>query len=262
MVDSSFLTIDDLVPLNNALESKTPEEIIDWALATFPKIALLTSGQQSGSILAKIIHKMGKTIDLVFVDTGVLFPETLETINQISNTYHFHVKSYGPKLSMSEQTEKYGVLYLTHAGQEQCCHMRKVEPLQGIHKDYEVLLGPLRRGEGGRRAKTPIVDLDTNLKIMRINPMANLPEEVYQGMTKESDTITNPLHYQGFPTIGCTRCTTPVREDESSRSGRWRHLSGVDYCGINPSDFFKKATKVEFSSILVERVKQAFSSEE
>lgn len=258
MTDLSPLSIDDLVPINSALESKTTEEIISWTIDTFPRVALLTSGQQAGSVLAKIISKMGRILDLIFVDTGVLFSETLETLDRIKRTYNFPLKSYKPALDMAEQTEKYGVLYLNHAGQEQCCHMRKVEPLQGIHEDYEVLLGPLRRGEGGRRAKTPIVDLDTNLKVIRINPMANFPEAAYEALLQEEDTITNPLHSQGFPTIGCTRCTTPVREDESSRSGRWRHLSGVDYCGINPSDFLRKKAEIDFPSQLVEQLRQAF----
>lgn len=260
MAISSELSETDLVPINQVLENKSTEEIIRWSLAAIPRTALLTSGQRAGSVLAKIIYQMNQSVDLVFADTGVLFPETHETINQIHQKYNFPLKKYSPPLSMEEQIKKYGVLYLNHAGQEQCCHMRKVEPLMGINHDYDLLLGPLRRSEGGRRSHTPIVDLDTNFNVIRVNPMANLADSVYDQYLNEEDTIINPLHAQGFPTIGCTRCTTPVREDEPERAGRWRHLSGVDYCGINPSDFSKKVPTIKLHPEVVQRFKNSLET--
>ena len=246
----------DLVPVNQKLETKSTEEILEWAFDTFPNIAFLTSGQSAGSILAKIISQCGKKVDLVFADTGVLFDETHETIEKISQTYQFPLKRCTPALSMREQVAKYGALYLTHAGQEQCCNMRKVDPLLGIHKEYTALLGPLRRGEGGSRSRVPILSLDPTMKVIRINPMANLPEAIYQSHLDAPDTIINPLHFEGFPTIGCNRCTTPVREDEPKRAGRWRHLSGVDYCGINPTDFSKKSVSIEVPETVLNNLKR------
>ncbi len=262
MTAYSTLSETDLPPINHVLENLSTVEVIQWALSVFPRIAFLTSGQRTGSILAKIIYQMGAKVDLIFADTGVLFPETHDTIEKISKAYQLPLKRYTPALSMTEQTEKYGVLYLTHAGQEQCCHIRKVEPLLELHKEYEALLSPLRRGEGGQRSRVPIMDLDTNFKIVRINPLANLSEEDYQRYLREQDTIINPLHAQGFPTIGCVRCTTPVRDDEPRRAGRWRHLSGVDYCGINPSDFSHKAVSIDLPEEVVHRIKNSFSNAE
>ncbi len=254
MTEFTTLFEDDLRSINQTLERKTIQEILDWTFSVFPRVALLTSGQKAGSVLAKILFQAGKQMDLVFADTGVLFPETLETMEKICRTYSFSLKRYAPQLTMSEQTQKYGVLYLDRAGQEHCCHMRKVEPLFGIHSDYEVLLGPLRRGEGGRRSRVPIISLDATFKVARINPIAMISNERYQKYLEEPDTIINPLHAQGYPTIGCTRCTTPVRGDEPQRAGRWRHLAGVDYCGINPSDFARKKVSIDLPTAVVQRL--------
>lgn len=100
MTDLTSLFEDDLPPINQMLESKSPQEIIEWAFSIFPRIGLLTSGQKAGSVLAKIIFSMDQIIDLVFADTGVLFPETLETIEKIHQTYHFPLIRYTPQLSI------------------------------------------------------------------------------------------------------------------------------------------------------------------
>lgn len=248
------LTERDLAPVNEMLEEYTVEEVLQWSFQVFEKPAILTSGQRAGSVLAKIVSGAGYKVDLLFSDTGVHFQETLETVEKISRHYDFPLKSCAPKLSMAEQNQQFGVLYLTHAGQEQCCHMRKVEPLLNLHEQYDALLGALRRNEGGRRSRTPIVSLDPTLKLVRINPMAKIDNERYEDLLKEPDTIVNPLHTQGYPTIGCNRCTTPVREDEHERAGRWRHLAGVEYCGINPTDFSRKTNSIELASTTVERL--------
>jgi len=246
---------EDLVDVNQYLETRSTIEIIQWSYQVFSRIAFLTSGQKAGSVLAKILFRYGRKINLIFADTGVLFPETYETIDRISQEYNFPLKRYAPKLSMRDQNREYGVLYLDHVGQEQCCHMRKVEPLLGINQEYQALFGPLRRGEGGQRSKVPIVSLDPTLQLVRINPMANQPKEEWESFLAEEDTIINPLHEEGYPTIGCVRCTTPVRQDEPPRAGRWRHLSGVDYCGINPSDFFRSSISIKMDQNVIEKIK-------
>ncbi|MBF0350859.1 MAG: phosphoadenylyl-sulfate reductase [SAR324 cluster bacterium] len=260
MANLVTLSEQDLQPVNQYLESRTPYEILEWSIKVFPRIGILTSGQKAGSILCKLVYKSGHKLDLVFSDTGVLFQETYDTMEQIRNSYGLPLKRYAPKLSMEEQTRLHGVLYISHAGQEKCCHMRKVEPLLELHQDYDALLGPLRRGEGGARSKVPIVSMDTSMKLIRINPMATISNEDYETLALEQDTIINPLHEQGFPTIGCNRCTTPVRPDERPRAGRWRHLSGVDYCGINPTDVSHQSQTISIEEAIVLRLRQTVLS--
>ena len=138
---------------------------------------------------------------------------------------------------MQEQTEKFGVLYLSAEGQEQCCHMRKVEPLRAVAGEYHAIISSLRRADGGKRSNNPILSIDVEMNALRINPLANFNDDQLHNYIQEHSVITNPLHKQGYATIGCNRCTTPVMPGEPKRAGRWRHLGPWSvYCGINPTD--------------------------
>ena len=125
---------------------------------------------------------------------------------------------------MEEQTREFGVLYLTPEGQKKCCLMRKTEPLLQAKGKYDCLIGSLRRAEGGRRGNIPILSVDPQMNCVRANPLANVTDEQLKSYVNEHQVIVNPLHSQGFTTIGCNRCTTPVLPDEPKRAGRWRHL--------------------------------------
>lgn len=115
--------------------------------------------------------------------------------------------------------------------------MRKVEPLQSVAGEYQAIISSLRRADGGRRGNNPILTLDVEMNSLRINPLANFSNEQMQAYIEEHRVITNPLHKQGYATISCNRCTTPVMPGEPKRAGRWRHLGPWSmYCGINPTD--------------------------
>jgi phosphoadenosine phosphosulfate reductase len=157
---------------------------------------------------------------------------------------------------MEEQTEKYGILYLTPDGQKQCCEMRKSEPLDAVKGRYDALIGSLRRADGGRRGVCPILAIDSRLNCLRVNPLANFTDEQLEAYIAEHKVILNPLHKQGFSTIGCNRCTTPVLPGEPKRAGRWRHLGPWSvYCGINPTDLDpERSPAVDFPQDLVDRI--------
>ncbi len=179
--------------------------------------------QQAGSVVCHMISRLKLDIPVLFVDTGVMFQETLDTRDRIAREYGLNVVTLQPELSMQEQTEKYGVLYLSVEGQKQCCHMRKVEPLTAIRGKYDALIGSLRRSDGGKRGECPILAVDPEMNALRINPLAMFEDEPMQKYIEENRVIVNPLHSQGFSTIGCNRCTTPVLPSEPKRAGRWRH---------------------------------------
>src|SRR5262249_8566209 len=129
------------------------------------------------------------------------------------------------------------LLYLTPDGQARCCDLRKSAPLRAVRGQYDALIGALRRGEGGARGNIAAVDIDEEMNALRIHPFVTQTKGDLDGyIASHGDVVINPLHSMGFPTIGCFPCTTPVREDEPERAGRWRHLAGVAYCGINATD--------------------------
>ncbi len=247
----------DLVDLNNTFNERTPQELLAWAKDIFgPRLAAMSSMQRAGNVICHMISGMPKPMSVVFVDTGVLFPETLETRDRLAAEYGLEIRTLKPKQTMQEQTAELGVLYLSAEGQKQCCELRKNEPLDAVRDDYDALIGSLRRADGGRRGTCPVLSVDTRLNLLRINVLANFSDEDLDRYIAEHKVILNPLHDQGFATIGCNRCTTPVLPTEPKRAGRWRHLGPWSvYCGINPTDMDpERSPAVDFSQDLVDRI--------
>ena len=246
-----------LVDLNKTFDDRTPEELLRWCHETFGmRIAAISAMQKAGSVVCHMIHRLKLELPVIFVDTGVMFQETLDTRDRIAREYGLDVRTLAPKLSISEQTAEYGVLYLSVEGQKQCCHMRKVEPLRAVAGEFDGLIGSLRRAEGGKRGACPIIAVDPEMNAVRVNPLANMTDEQLEAYIREHDVIINPLHEQGFTTIGCNRCTTPVLPQEPPRAGRWRHLGPWSaYCGINPTDMDDStAPAVDLPQDLIDRL--------
>lgn len=132
----------------------------------------------------------------------------------------------------------------------------KNEPLDKVRGQYDAMIGSLRRADGGRRGSCPILAVDTRLNLLRINVLANFEDEQMDQYIHNHNVILNPLHKQGYSTIGCNRCTTPVLPGEPKRAGRWRHLGPWSvYCGINPTDLDpQRAPAVDFPQDLIDRI--------
>jgi phosphoadenosine phosphosulfate reductase len=254
------ITRKDLESINSKLEGSTPLEILSWAQRTFgDRAAILSSMQRAGSVLCHMADRGGLAFDVLFVDTGVLHQETLHTRDELARTHtKLHVVTLSPERTFAEQTRDEGLLYLSKEGQERCCDLRKNAPLRAIRGRYDALVSALRRGEGGARAKIRVLEIDQEMGLLRVHPFVNFDKEDLQDYAKSHpDVVVNPLHSMGFPTIGCYTCTTPVRPDEPERAGRWRHLVGVEYCGINPTD---RAGQSEPALDLDDRYAQAFGN--
>jgi phosphoadenosine phosphosulfate reductase len=232
------LTQADLVDLNTTFDERTPQELLQWTYEVFGKrAAALSAMQQAGSVVCHMLHSLNVDVPVLFVDTGVMFEETLQTRDRMQSEYGLEVVTLRPEKSMEEQTRELGVLYLTVEGQQQCCDLRKTQPLLARKGQYDALVGSLRRADGGRRAECPILAVDPQMNCIRVNPLANFSDEQVAAYIAEHDVIVNPLHEQGYATIGCNRCTTPILPNEPKRAGRWRHLGPWSvYCGINPTD--------------------------
>jgi len=251
------LTQADLVDLNKTFEQRTPAELLSWCAEMFgSRVAVLTSMQKSGNVVCHMLKTLELPVKVLFVDTGVLFAETLQTRDRLITEYGLDIQTLQPRLTMEQQTSEFGVLYLTPEGQQQCCTMRKTEPLLDVKEDFDCLVGSLRRSDGGKRAQCPILAVDPPMNCLRVNPLVNFGDEELQDYIDDNGVIINPLHEQGFSTVGCNRCTTPVLPGEPKRAGRWRHLGPWSvYCGINPTDVDQDGSPaVEFSQDLVDRI--------
>lgn len=232
------LTQADLNDLNQSLDERSPLDILRWAKDLFEnRVAVLSAMQRAGSVVCHMVGHNHLDLPVLFVDTGVNFQETLDTRDRLAAEYGLKVITLKPQQTMDEQTRDYGILYLTPEGQKKCCEMRKIVPLQQAKGHYDCLISSLRRAEGGRRGNIPILSVDPQMNCVRVNPLANFTDDQLRNYIKEHNVIVNPLHSQGYSTIGCNRCTTPVLPDEPKRAGRWRHLGTWSaYCEINPTD--------------------------
>ncbi|CAN5200014.1 phosphoadenylyl-sulfate reductase [soil metagenome] len=253
-MSETVVTASALQAISAQLEGSAPEEIIRWAHGVFGRrLAVLSAMQKAGSVVCQMVSNLGlqNDIDILFVDTGVNFHETYDTIERMRHGYGLNIISLHPERTMAQQTADEGVLYLTRPGQERCCTLRKKEPLKQIVGKYDAMIGSLRRAEGGKRATIPVLSIDAELKHIRVHPIFSMTDEQLESLVVERQTIINPLHNQGYPTISCDRCTTPVVEGEDKRAGRWRHLqNSPEYCAINPTDRSKRAGAPEESVTL------------
>ena len=251
------LTLADLADLNAQFETSDPRDLIRWAKGLFgDRLAALSSMQKTGCAVCRMLGELKLGVPVLFVDTGVLFPETYATRDRIAALYGLDVRTLSPALTMEEQTDRYGVLYLTPEGQSQCCGMRKSDPLNAVAGEYDALISSLRRSDGGPRGRTPVLSPDPGTNTLRINPLVTMTDEQLEAYLKENQIPTNPLHEQGYATISCNRCTTPVLPGEPKRAGRWRHLGPwSQYCGINPTDMLPPhELAVDLPEELVDRV--------
>jgi phosphoadenosine phosphosulfate reductase len=251
------LTQADLVDLNKSLEERTPQQLIEWALSIFgDRLAAISSMQRAGSIVCHMLSTMKIPIKVLFVDTGVLFEETLQTRDRIIEELGLDIVTLTPKQSMVQQTAELGILYLDPDGQQKCCDLRKTQPMLEAASGYDALIGSLRRSDGGRRATCPVLAVDPPMNCLRINPLVNITDEQLADYTAANNVILNPLHEQGYSTIGCNRCTTPVLPNEPRRAGRWRHLGPWSvYCGINPTDVDSESSPaIDLPVNLVDRI--------
>ena len=247
----------DLADLNTSFEQTSPQDLIRWAQKTFgSRIAALTSMQRAGNVICHMLYELSADLPVLFVDTGVLFQETLETRDKLIERFGLNIVTLRPELTMEEQTARFGVLYLDPDGQRQCCQMRKNEPLIRVAGEYDAFISSLRRSDGGARSRVPILSLDSETNSVRINPLVNFSDEQMQRYLADHEIPINPLHAQGYATIGCTRCTTPVLPTEPKRAGRWRHLGPwSQYCGINPTDLLNPAEiSIDLPLELIDRI--------
>jgi phosphoadenosine phosphosulfate reductase len=196
-------------------------------------------------VLMHLFHRLGLGNDVLFVDTGYHFYETLKMRDEYMRRYRLNVVTLYPASTTEEQETLHGgKLFATVAGQPECCRMRKEAPLLAYlePKRTPVLVNGLRRGEGGKRGNIKPFNDDPRTGGYQLSPLFDWTSEQVSGYIAEHGLPVHPLHDAGYPSIGCYPCTTPIKPGEDARAGRWRHLRALDpeaapqYCGINFTD--------------------------
>jgi phosphoadenosine phosphosulfate reductase len=212
------------------LDRAPAEQIVEWALSTFGERFCVTSSF-ADAVLVHVVSRVAPGIDVVFLDTGLHFAETLRVRDTVSRTLPVVVKSIKPRLSLAEQEREYGPrLYARDP--DQCCWLRKVEPLERALEPYDAWAAGLRRDEGPTRANTPVVGFENSRGKVKVAPLAYWTEAEVAAYIERYDVPVNALLQQGYASVGCWPCTRRTAPGEDPRSGRWPMFDKTE-CGIH-----------------------------
>lgn len=215
------------------LQCASPSEILRWAVERFGNgLGLAASfGGVSGMALLDMAVKIDPNIRVFSVDTDFLFPETHQTREKAMRRYGVTPLVYRPKLTPEEQSAQYGDR-LWERDPDMCCALRKVEPNRRAIEGLDAWIAGLRQDQSASRSQVQPVMWDTKFGLYKICPLWNWTEdEVWKYIGKERVSV-NPLHVEGYPSIGCTHCTRRVSEGEDLRAGRWSGAEKTE-CGLH-----------------------------
>ena len=226
MVDLSHLA----AQASRELEGATALEIMGWAHEEFGGGLVVTSSL-ADMVMLSIAERVGPGIDVLFLDTGYHFVETIGTRDAVEATMPVNLISITPVQSVAEQDAAYGKdLYKTDP--DLCCKLRKVQPLADSLESYDAWATGLRRAETHNRVIAPVIGWDAKKGKVKVSPMARWSDEQVERYIADNGVLVNPLVYDGYPSIGCAPCTRRVAPGEDPRSGRWAGTNKTE-CGIH-----------------------------
>ena len=211
----------ELAELNAEFERLPASKIVQWAVDTFGS-RLCLAASMTDTVLIDIVSKVDSAIEIVFIDTGYHFPETLETLGAVRARYDVNLNVVRNPAPLDD-------LWLDDP--DGCCAARKVRPFEEALQGKAAWMSGLRRDEAESRADAPIIGRDKR-GLVKLNPIATWSELDVEGYTADHDLIVNPLVAQGFPSIGCWPCTRAVAPGEDHRAGRWTGFSKTE-CGLH-----------------------------
>ncbi|MDA8370376.1 MAG: phosphoadenylyl-sulfate reductase [Nocardiopsaceae bacterium] len=212
------------------LEEASAREIIQWAADTFGDRLCMTSSM-ADALMVDLVSTVVPGIDVIFLDTGYHFAETIGTRDAVAAVYPINLINVTPLRTVPEQDRDLGPR-LHGRNPNICCHLRKVEPLQRALEPYSAWVSGLRRDEAATRRNVGVVQWDARKKMVKVNPIARWTQEDVDAYMAEHGILVNPLQYDGYPSIGCAPCTRPVAPGEDPRSGRWAGTGKIE-CGIH-----------------------------
>jgi len=209
------------------LEHLDAEGVIEYAVERFhPRLTLACSFQKEASVTLDLLLRAAPDASIFTLDTHVLFPETYDTWRRVEERYGIEVQVFqGPSLGLQAATRGDR---LWERDPDACCDLRKVKPLDAALADNDAWIAGLRRDQSPSRAGTPKLAWDAKHGLWKFNPLADWTDADVWRYISDHDLPYNPLHDQGYPTIGCTHCTVPG----AGREGRWAG-TGKTECGLH-----------------------------
>ena len=231
------LTKDEITALNVQAENLPAEGIIDLVLSRFRvKAVFTTSFGLEDQVLTHLLAEHKLPVDIITLDTGRLFNETLETFEKTVAKYDRIIKVLFPD---SGDVERYvnekgpNAFYQSVELRKECCNIRKIKPLERGLKGYGIWITGLRSDQSEYRSGSKFFEMDERFKILKVNPLLHWTYKEVVDFVRSNFVPYNLLHDKGFVSIGCAPCTRAIEEGENFRAGRWWWESSQKECGLH-----------------------------
>ena len=227
-------TLTDLESLagraGDELEGASALDILTWAAEQFGPSWCVASSM-ADSVLPHLASRAMPGVDVIFLDTGYHFAETIGTRDAVGATLPINVRTIKPELTVAEQDAQFGAR-LFERDPDRCCAMRKVAPLASALEPYTAWASGLRRDEALTRQGVRVVEWDAKRGKIKLNPIAAWTQDDVDAYIAENGILVNPLLSDGYGSIGCAPCTRRIVEGEDARAGRWAGTNKIE-CGLH-----------------------------
>lgn len=210
-----------LAAVSRGFESAAAADVIRWAVDSFGASLVLAASFED-VVLIDLATGVAPGLEVVFLDTGAHFPETLSFVDEVRTRYELNLTVTRPGADAADHP----------CGTAQCCRFRKVEPLRRVLGGRRAWMTSLKRADGPTRAEAPIVSWDASFDLVKVNPLATWTEHDISSYLADHDLPVHPLVPQGYRSIGCAPTTRPVGRGEDIRAGRWSGLDKSE-CGLH-----------------------------
>jgi len=221
-----------IADLQSRAESWNPQRVLSWAFETFGnEVAISSAFGAEGMVLIDIASRQRKDFRVFTVDTEFLFPETYNLIDRIEQKYEIKIERVFSLHSPEEQERIHGAA-LWAGDPDQCCNLRKVEPLRRKLSTLRAWITSIRRDQTSFRKRAGKIEWDEKFGLVKVNPIADWSSKQVWRYLVENGVPYNSLHDQNYPSIGCTHCTRAIRPGEDARAGRWPGTSKTE-CGLH-----------------------------
>lgn len=225
---------EELKAISLSFEDKSPEEILRWAVKTYgEKLTMATAFGAEGCVLLAMLAEIPghQKVRVFNLETGYQFAETLALRETIREKYGITVEYVSAYETVAAMEKRFGgPIYGTNP--DECCRIRKVEPLKQTVQGYSAWFSAIRREQTPDRARTDIVQWDKKFDLVKISPLANWTKRDVWKYIRVNDVPYNPLHDLGYPSIGCEPCTHHAAVGGDERSGRWAGSAKME-CGLH-----------------------------
>jgi phosphoadenosine phosphosulfate reductase len=226
---------EELAEASRRLEGARPQEVLRWAVERFfPRLTMATAFGPEGCAILHMLAEIEPRVRIFNLDTGYQFAETLQLRDRIAERYGIEVELVRADTTVAQYEAAHGGPVYAH-DPDRCCHDRKIVPLRRAVEGYDAWISSIRADQSAHRARADVVGWDRKFGLVKVNPLLHWTHRDVWAFIVANKVPYNPLHDQGYPSIGCWPCTRAVAPGQDERAGRWAGQAKTE-CGLHSLD--------------------------